>query len=38
MRGELTDRITCHHREYSDDGPKIIFIAGSSVVSVRTRL
>lgn len=38
VRGALTDRIICHHREYSDDGPKIIFIAGSSVVSVRTRL
>lgn len=38
VRGALTDRIICRHREYSDDGPKIIFIAGSSVVSVRTRL
>lgn len=38
VRGALTDRIICHHREYSDDGPKIIFIAGSSVVSVSTRL
>lgn len=38
VRGELTERIICHHREYSDDGPKIIFIAGSSVISIRTRL
>lgn len=38
VRGALTHRIICHHREYSDDSPKIIFIAGSSVVSVRTRL
>lgn len=38
VRGALTHRIICHHREYSDDSPKIIFIAGSSVVSVSTRL